>query len=504
MTDVTDDTTAGVVRTEVRFLLNEAEVVLADAAPDDTLLDFLRLERGLTGSKEGCNEGDCGACTVLVGRLTDGHLRYQSVNSCICFIGALDGAHVVTIEYLTKSGRLHAVQQAMLAEHGSQCGFCTPGIVISLYQVWLENPRADRADIERALQGNLCRCTGYAPIVRAGLSMGSAEALSGDHLTADRQRIKTQLNTMNDGARVEIEHEGKRLVVPANRDDLATLLSVYPKATLIAGATDVGLWVTKEMQEISPAIFIGNLDEMKMIASEQEHLRIGASVTYSDSERALADHHSTLSALLHRIGGEQVRNQGTIGGNIANGSPIGDMPPPLISLGATLILMSKAGQRTIPLEDFFIDYGRQDLRKGEFVSEVVVPRLADDARFSIYKISKRRDEDISALLAAFMVRVGGDGMISDARISFGGMAGVPKRALSAEDALKGHPFNVESFAAAARHLPEDFTPLSDWRASKEYRMLAAQNLFRRFALEHLGEAVSVERNPIRYESEAAE
>jgi xanthine dehydrogenase small subunit len=476
-------------RNEIRFVLNGEDVALSAVAPDEMLLDYLRLRRSLRGSKEGCAEGDCGACTVLVGRLTGGELAYESVNACIRFLGSVDGCHVVTVEHLRgEGGRLHPVQQAMVDFHGSQCGFCTPGFVMSLYALWMRNPEPSDAQIEKALQGNLCRCTGYDAIVRAARAISSYGKAVNDPLAAERAAVAEKLAALKDGARVEIGEGKGRLVVPANVDDFAAMLDAEPKATIVAGSTDVGLWVTKFMREISPAVFIGGLDELRRISERDGVISIGAGVTYTEAFSMLSQRIPALGPLFDRIGGEQVRNMGTIGGNIANGSPIGDTPPPFIALGATLTLRKGQARRTIPLEDFFIAYGKQDRQPREFVEAVAVPVPAEDPKthFAVYKITKRRDEDITAVLGAFHLTLSEDGSVSDIRIAYGGMAATPKRAKAVEEALIGKPWTEPTVEAVLQAYASDFTPITDMRASAEYRMLVAKNLLQRFYLETTG------------------
>lgn len=475
------------VRPHIRFLLNGDEVVLDALEPDETLLDFLRLRRSLMGTKEGCAEGDCGACTVLVGRLSADGLVYEGVNACIRFLGSLDGTHVVTVEHLGgRDGRLHPVQQAMVDFHGSQCGFCTPGFVMSLYGLWMRSPRPSTAAIEKALQGNLCRCTGYESIVKAARAISDYGDASADPLMTERRDVAARLSAMRDGARVTVEGKAGRLIVPATVDDFAAVLEAEPKATVIAGSTDVGLWVTKFMRDITPAIFIGGLEELKHVEETPDGLRIGAGVTYTDAFHHLSLRCPPLGLLVDRIGGDQVRNMGTVGGNIANGSPIGDMPPPLIALGASLTLRSGDVRRTIPLEDFFVAYGKQDRRPGEFVESVTVPMPRTDERFAVYKVTKRRDEDITATLGAFRLRLGPQGDVAEVHIAYGGMAATPKRAKAVEAALAGRPWTEETIEAALGAYEEDFQPLTDMRASAAYRMLVAKNLLRRFFLETSG------------------
>lgn len=466
-------------RDEIRFLLNDAPVVLRECQAHDTLLDYLRLERRLTGTKEGCAEGDCGACTVLVGRLVEGALVYETVNACIRFVASLDGCHVVTIEHLRgAAGGLHPVQRAMVDAHGSQCGFCTPGIVMSLYALWMHAPEPSDAQIAVALQGNLCRCTGYEPIFKAARAAGALGSPEADPLLVERADVTAALEQMHDSKRVEVGGA----ILPADVADFAQVLAEHPDATIIAGATDVGLWVTKMMKPITPAVFTGHLTALRSVTLSDVALRIGAGASYSEAEALIVRAFPHMADYWSRIAGWQVRNMGTVGGNIANGSPIGDTPPVFIALGARLHLRSASGVRELPLEEFFIDYGKQDLRAGEFVEAVELPLAQAGVHHAAYKVSKRRDEDITAVAAGFAVAVE-NGVITQARIAFGGMAATPKRARLAEAALEGQPFSEASFEAAANAVADDFAPLSDWRASAKYRSLVAANLFRRFWLE---------------------
>ncbi|MCR6500332.1 xanthine dehydrogenase small subunit [Shinella sp. CPCC 101442] len=479
----------------IRFILNGEDISLRHVPPTGTLLDWLRLRRRLTGTKEGCAEGDCGACTVLVGRVVEGRLAYESVNACIRLLGSMNATHIVTVEYLAGSdGVLHPVQQAMVDYHGSQCGFCTPGFVMSLYGLWLSDPAPNRARIEKALQGNLCRCTGYEPIIRAAEAVAEARPSAVfDPIERTRAEVLAKLTSMAPQDTIRVSDGDGRVIVPASLDDLAAVLAEEPKATVVAGSTDVGLWVTKQFRDLNPVVFINHLTELQSLEETTEGIRIGAGVTYSQAFATLCRRFPALSPLIDRIGGEQVRNMGTIGGNIANGSPIGDTPPALIALGATLTLRSREGPRELPLERYFIEYGKQDRRPGEFVESLFVPDLPADTHFAVYKISKRRDEDISALCAAFRVTLAPDGTVADVRLCFGGMAGTPKRAATVEAALLGKPWTEATIEAARPAFETDYKPLTDWRATAEYRLLAAKNLLIRFFLETSGEIVQVRR-----------
>ncbi len=471
------------MRDTLRFLLGDALIEIANCDPKLTVLDWLRLERRLTGSKEGCAEGDCGACTVVVGRLDGGRLRYEAINACIRFLPTLDGCQLLTVEHLKgPDGSLHPVQQAMVDGHGSQCGFCTPGIVMSLFALWLNEDAPSVSRIEDALAGNLCRCTGYEPIIAAAQRM-----YAGDGKRPESETIIARLRDLADDAPLALSGPGGHFFAPVTVAELADLVAAHPRATLVAGATDVGLWVTKGMRRLDPVISLGRIAALREIADRGDHLVFGAMATHAEVRPVLASLSPQLDELMRRFGGEQVRNAGTIGGNIANGSPIGDLPPALIALGARLVLAKAApeglARRDIPLEDFFLDYRKQDRREGEFVEAVIVPRSGPDALIHVSKISKRFDEDISAVCGAFRLRLDSADRIAEARLAYGGMAGTPKRAAAAEAALIGRHWDVAAVDAAIAALSSDFTPLSDMRASAGYRLTVAGNLLRRFLIE---------------------
>lgn len=471
------------MRDTLRFLLGDELIEIAACDPTLTVLDWLRLERRLTGSKEGCAEGDCGACTVVVGRLDRGQLRYEAINACIRFLPTLDGCQMLTIEHLKgEDGSLHPVQQAMVDCHGSQCGFCTPGIVMSLFALWLNEDAPSVSRIEDALAGNLCRCTGYEPIIAAAQRMSAG----GDD-RPDREVVTAKLDGLADDDTLALSGPGGRFFAPATVAGLADLVAAHPQATLVAGATDVGLWVTKGMRRLDPVISLGRIAALREVSDRGDHIVFGAMATHAEVRPVLESLSPQLDELMRRFGGEQVRNAGTIGGNIANGSPIGDLPPALIALGARLVLAKAApdglSRRDIPLEDFFLDYRKQDRREGEFVETVIVPRPGPDALIHVSKISKRFDEDISAVCGAFLLRLDSAGRIAEARLAYGGMAGTPRRAAAAEAALTGRRWDEATVSAAIAALSSDFTPLSDMRASAGYRLTVAGNLLRRFLIE---------------------
>jgi xanthine dehydrogenase small subunit len=458
--------------TEVAFLLNGTPVRVTGESPTRTLLAWLREARGLTGTKEGCNEGDCGACTVMV---TDAG-GSKALNACILFLPQLEGKAVRTVEGVSgPDGALHPVQEAMIARHGSQCGFCTPGFVVSMAVAHL-NAAVDHDD---QLAGNLCRCTGYAPIVRAAKAAESAPVP--DWMTSDA----LSLPQISSGVRGQTAPGAFN---PRDSDELADWYLAHPDATLIAGATDVGLWVTKQLRDLAPVAFLNGVEDLKGIEVQGGQLHVGACVTIAALRAAVTGRLPSFAELLRRYASEQVRNAATIGGNIANGSPIGDGPPALIALGATLHLRRGDAMRSLPLEDFFLDYRKQDRLPGEFVAGVSFPETAPALR--CYKVSKRFDQDISAVCGCFNVTVE-NGRATSARIAFGGMAGVPKRAAQAEAALVGRDWTAATIEAAAQAMEGDFTPLSDMRASAAYRMQVAQNLLRRYFHDLAGTPVSV-------------
>lgn len=488
----------------LRFVHRGVSVEIDAFSPMTTVLEWLRVTRGLTGTKEGCNEGDCGACTVSIGRVENGVLVRRPANACILLLGQLDGCEVITVDDLADGGALHPVQQAMVDHHGSQCGFCTPGIVMSLFTLQQDGGIEDggREAVLTRLAGNLCRCTGYRPIIDAALD--GCRPDPNDRFRRNADTVTRQLLELDDDRDLWVGNDTTFFAAPASLDALCALCAAHPDAVILGGATDVGLWINKQMRELPKIIHTGRVKALREIRDEATRIEIGAAATYAQAEAALAALDPDVALWLDRLGSAQVRTSGTIGGNIANGSPIGDSPPLLIALGSTITLRHARTSRTLPLENFFIRYGKQDRAPGEVLTGLTVEKPGPDDHVRVYKISKRLDQDISSVLCAMRLTVK-ERRITAARIAFGGMAGIPKRAEGTERALIGisidEPGAVE---AAVDVLTGDFAPLDDHRASARYRMTVARNLIRKGILEiATGDRTVTRIGPLREARHAA-
>jgi xanthine dehydrogenase small subunit len=522
----------------IRFFHRGTVQSVVASSPTRTLLQYLREDAHCTGTKEGCAEGDCGACTVVLGELVGESVKLKTVNACIQLLPTLDGKAVFTVEDLRQEDQsLHPVQRAMVECHGSQCGFCTPGFVMSLWNLYNDKlgqasamtgatgtsgvagtstvaamaavtgasaatsatpthgamaatcaPPSGvhpptRKEIDVALSGNLCRCTGYRPIIAAANRMMQYPPVPANHAG-----LADALRGLRRAASFETGNQSQRFWAPRTLEQLLALRSRHPDAVLLAGGTDVGLWVTKQLRLPGEIIYLGEVAELRTLHADHHSLTIGATVTLEDAYAALASHYELeLGEMWQRFASLPIRNAGTLGGNVANGSPIGDSMPWLIALGAQVVLRSPRGQRTLALEDFYQGYQKKDLATDEIVEAVRVPLPRPERRFRTYKLARRFDQDISAVCAAFCLTLDGD-VVREARIAYGGMAAIPKRASHAEAALNGKPWSQANVASAMAELVKDFSPLSDMRASSRYRAQIAQNLLRRFWLETRSDA----------------
>ena len=485
-------------RSAIRFVLDGEIIELTGVDPTRTVLQFLREDLGKIGTKEGCAEGDCGACTIALAEIDSSgeRLQVRAINSCIQFLPTLDGKELITVESLRGAdGTLHPVQQAMVDWHGSQCGFCTPGFIMSLFALYKNNAKPGRREIDDALAGNLCRCTGYRPIIEAANRMYSDYAdrqkaggwLLEPHAasagaSSDEQSRVEMLASVQSQRSLAVDMHGREFFAPRSSDEMAQLLQECPEATILAGGTDVGLWVTKQHRELDVVIYSGNVGELQAQSTTKTHLEIGAAVSLSDAMQLIIEYFPTLEELFLRFASPPIRNAATLGGNIANGSPIGDTMPALLVLDTSLVLRKGAHRRTLPLGDFYIDYMQNALGPGEFVEKILIPLPVDGEHVASYKISKRFDQDISSVCGAYRLVLDGD-KVADIKIAYGGMAAIPKRATQCEKSLSGTNWSEAEVAAAIDALGKDFTPLSDMRSTARYRQRMCGNLLYRFFLD---------------------
>jgi len=471
----------------IRFLLNGSLAEVEGVSPQTTVLEYLREHARLVGTKEGCAEGDCGACTVVLAEArADGGLAYRPINACIRLLPTIDGKALYTVESLRGAdGVAHPAQQAMVACHGSQCGFCTPGFVMSLFGLYKNAHRPDRSAACDALSGNLCRCTGYRPILDAARAMydlpapddwrGPGVGADGARrITRDEERTSAQLATLAHDATFEYAHAGQRFFAPVTTSELARIVAANPKALLVAGATDVGLWITKAHRDLPDLVYVGGVAELAEIRETPDVIEIGAAASLTAAFAALAAEWPELDEAWQRFGSVPIRNSATLGGNVANGSPIGDSMPALIALGATAVLRRLDTTRELPLEAFYVDYRKTALAAGEFVAAIRVPHREPDTLVRAYKVSRRYDQDISAVFVALRLDLAGE-RIAGARIGCGGVAATPGRASATEAVLVGQRWDTAAAQRAADALAAEFAPITDMRASADYRraMLAS-------------------------------
>jgi xanthine dehydrogenase small subunit len=464
--------------TAVQFLLNGKPCSEDRAPPSMTVLDWLRTRAHLTGTKEGCAEGDCGACTIVLGRRGNGAVRYEAVNSCLMMLPQIDSCALLTVEGLAApDGALHPVQQALVDAHATQCGFCTPGFVMAMFAFHHGGETADDALIHESLAGNLCRCTGYRSIVEACRRVAHGPA---DRFVAEAPATAAALAALP--ACTNYRHDGQTFLMPRSLDALFAAMAQHPDAILLAGGTDLGLRVSKDREALPAVIALGAVEELRRIATGGDTIELGGAVTYTEALPHFDRHFPAFGALVRRIGSRQIRNLGTIAGNLATASPIGDTIPCLIALDATATLASRDGTRVLPVEAFITGYRKTALAGGEVIAAIRIPLLAAGRDFAAYKVCKRFDQDISTVVAAFVLAREG-GKVAELRAAYGGMAARAMRAARLEAGLKGRPWAPASLADVDGLLARDFTPIADHRGSAAYRLRAAAGLLRRFQLE---------------------
>lgn len=472
-------------RTTVCFYLNGRKHHVQGVSPTLTVLQYLREHLRLIGTKEGCAEGDCGACTVTEASLDpDGKVCYRAINACIRFLPTVDGKSLWTVEGLnTDRDALHPVQQALVEHHASQCGFCTPGFVMSMYTMYqngLSSP--SREEVLQHLSGNLCRCTGYRPIIDAARAMHEYPEATPDH-----EQVRQQLQELADQntAPLAMQHADQFYSAPTTIEQLAEQLLERPQATVLAGGTDAGLWVTKQLKTLKDIVYLGNVPSLATIQRTDSYLEIGAAVLLNEAYQAIAEHYPEVTELWQRFASMPIRNSGTLVGNLANGSPIGDTAPFFIAIDAQVVLRKGVTVRTMPLDKLYLDYRKQDREPAEFLQAVRIPLRRPDMQVATYKLSKRFDQDISAVCSAYALELD-QGIIRSVRIAHGGMAATSKRAHHTEAALLGNRWDETSVRQAMENITLDYQPLTDMRATGEYRLNVAQNLLYRFYLESSG------------------
>ena len=467
------------VSNTIQFIYNNQICSIKNPDPNKTVLDYIRNDLKKIGTKEGCAEGGCGACTVVLGELKNSKLIYKSINSCISFLPSLNGKHLILIENLmSKKNQLHPIQEAMVKFHGSQCGFCTPGFIMSLFAMYKNFKKFNNEIIEETLSGNLCRCTGYRPIIDAAKSLNNKK--DNDHFKKDQIKIIKLLKKINKNE-IEISYKDKKYFSPKSINSLKKIIKKNPNAHFLSGGTDLSLEVTKLRGEIKNIISLNSVKELSFVKKNKNFIEIGAGVSLYDFQNIIKSHYLDFYNILKRYGSVQIRNVGTISGNIATASPIGDTLPLLLSLDAVVKINNKSGLEIIPLNKFFISYRKTKLKKGDFVYSVKIP-INKKNYFRAYKISKRFDDDISTVCASFNFLIKNKRII-DAKIAYGGMSEIPKRATLIEKKLNNSVFSEELFLNAQNLIEDDFSPIDDMRASKNYRIEIARNLLMKFFYE---------------------
>jgi len=456
----------------IKFLYNEKILELKNPDPNQTILNYVRTELKKTGTKEGCAEGGCGACTVVIGEINNNDIQYKAINACIAFLPILNGKQLLVVEDLvSRNGELHPVQKAMVKYHGSQCGFCTPGFVMSLFSMYKNHVNFDDEIIKDSISGNLCRCTGYRPIVDAAKSLNKISKI--DQFTKNKKKIIKLLKKINSKS-IFINKENKKYFSPKTIKDLKKIIKKYPDSNFLSGGTDLSLKVTKEREDLHNVINLKDIKDLDYIKKNKNFIEVGATTSLIEFETFIKKYYSDFNSILKRYGSVQIRNVATIGGNIATASPIGDTLPILLSLNAKIVIEAAKNKKILPINGFFTTYRKTKLKKGEFIHSIRIPLYKNNI-FKAYKISKRFDDDISSLCASFNIEVNNN-KIKNIFIAFGGMAEIPKRAKYCEKILKNKHLSIDSFLNARDNLEKDFSPINDMRASKNYRMEVAKNL----------------------------
>ena len=452
---------------------------ISNLDPNETILNYVRLKLKKTGTKEGCAEGGCGACTVVLADLKNNKIVYQAINSCIAFVPSLEGKQLILVEDLvSKNGALHSVQEAMINYHGSQCGFCTPGFVMSLFAMYKNFSSYNKENIQDSISGNLCRCTGYRPIVDAAKSLNNVNRL--DQFDKNKKKIISLLKKIN-SENLIIQNRNKKYFSPKNINELKKTIKDNPNSIFLSGGTDLSLNVTKRRKDIRNIISLNSIKELKFIKERNGNIEVGAATSLTEFELFIKKYYPDFNAILKRYGSVQIRNVGTIAGNIATASPIGDTLPLLLSLDAKVVLQKISKKTILPLNNFFVSYRKTKLKKGQFIHSIIIPIFKKNI-FKAYKISKRIDDDISSVCASFNLEINNK-KIKNIKIAYGGMAPIPKRAINCEKTLINSSLSEEIFEKAKKNLEKDFSPINDTRATKDYRMEVAKNLLMKCFIE---------------------
>ena len=463
----------------IEFIYQNRIFKIKNPDTNETVLNFIRTKLKKTGTKEGCAEGGCGACTIVLGELKNNDIDYTAVNSCIAFLPTLTGKQLILVEDLiSKEGSLHPVQQAMVNHHGSQCGFCTPGFVMSLFSMFKKNSKFRDDEIKDSIAGNLCRCTGYQPIIKAAKSLKNKNKI--DQFSKNKKNTINLLKKINNKS-IVIYNKGKKYFAPRYVQELKKILKKNINADFLSGGTDLSLAVTKERKDITSIIYMNSINELHYIKNNNKYIEVGATTPLIEFESYIEKYYPDFAKILKRYGSPQIRNVATIAGNIATASPIGDCLPLLLSLNAKVVLQDLKKTKILFLDDFFVSYRKTKLKKGQFIHSIRIP-LFKDSTFKAYKISKRFDDDISSVCAAFNFEIVKN-KFQNIRIAYGGMAATPKRATYCEKILSNSLVTDETINKAKKALEKDFKPISDMRASRSYRMEVAKNLLEKFCVE---------------------